>query len=83
MKKNVWNQLKNKTAKQLIDALEKDGWERQIKSGAIQSYKNTNSNQIVTIHYHPNKTYGAKLLKKLIENTGWSEEDLRRLKLIK
>ncbi len=83
MKRNVFDQLKNKTAKQLIDALERDGWERKLKRGAIQSFKNTSTGQILTIHYHPNKTYGPKLLKHLMAKTGWSEEDLRRLKLIK
>ncbi len=37
----------------------------------------------VSIHYHPKKTYGPKLLKKLLRQIGWTEDDLRRLKLIK
>jgi predicted RNase H-like HicB family nuclease len=40
-------------------------------------------NSRVTIHYHPKKTYGAKLLKGLLEDIGWSEEDMERLQLIK
>jgi len=37
----------------------------------------------VSIHYHPKKTYGAKMLQGLLGDIGWSESDLRKLKLIK
>ncbi len=82
---NVWNQLKNLTADDLITALGKDGWEPDPSSkGAIRAFiKKGTPTQRVTIHYHPKKTYGAKLLKGLIEDIGWTEEDLQRLKLIK
>ena len=36
----------------------------------------------VSVHFHPKKTFGAKLLKGLIDDTGWSDDDLRRLKLV-
>lgn len=38
-------------------------------------------NQRITIHYHPKKTYGQHLLKSLLEDIGWSEADMKRLKL--
>jgi hypothetical protein len=37
----------------------------------------------IVIHYHPRKTYGPKLLKSLLADIGWSEADMKRLKLIK
>ena len=37
----------------------------------------------MVIHYHPRKTYGPKLLKALLADIGWSEADMRRIKLIK
>ncbi len=83
MEKKIWDQLKNVTAKELIQALKKDGWERQLSRGAVQSFLNLETNKILTIHYHPKKTYGQKLLKELISRAGWTEEDLRRLKLIR
>ena len=69
------------TASELIKSIEKDGWERQIKRGAIQSLKK--GDRAITIHFHPKKTYQPKLLKMLLNQTGWNEDDLRRLKLIK
>ena len=80
--KNVWNQLKNTTVERLIKALEKDGWNRDIEAsgGVLVFLKGT---ERVTIHYHPKKTYGANLLKGLIADIGWDEDDLKRLKLVK
>lgn len=78
---NVWNQVKNLTCDEIISALKKDLWEQDTKRGAELVYKK--GNRRVVIHYHPRKTYrSAKLLNNLIEDIGWSEADLRRLKLI-
>jgi predicted RNA binding protein YcfA (HicA-like mRNA interferase family) len=80
--KNVWQQLKNITADELIRALERDDWVRDIGVGAELIYR-SNDGRIVSIHYHPRKTYGPGLLKGLLEDIGWTEEDLRRLKLVR
>lgn len=79
----VWSQLKNITADELISALEKSGWKLEPGcTGAIQVYRNANADR-VSIHYYPKKTYGPKLLKGLLEDIGWTEADLKKLKLIK
>ena len=81
---NVWNQLKNLTADDLVDALRRDGWELEPKTGATLAFvKGPYPRRRIVIHYHPRKTYGAALLKGLLNDIGWSEEDLRRLDLIK
>ena len=82
---NVWNQLKNLTADDLIKALEKDGWAKDPASkGATIGYiKGGSPYERVVIHYHPKKTYGPGLLKALIQHIGWTDDDLKRLKIIK
>jgi predicted RNA binding protein YcfA (HicA-like mRNA interferase family) len=81
---NVWNQVKNLTADEIIAALDRDGWEPDPSSrGAILGFIKENPRKRVTIHYHPRKTYGPKLLRALLDDIGWEVEDLRRLKLIK
>lgn len=81
---NVWAQIKNVTCDDLISALERDGWVRDVKSGAAQVFYDQVRKRRVVIHYHPQKSYRSpSLLKNLIADIGWSEEDLRRLKLIK
>ena len=80
--KQIWNQLKNKSPQDLMSALEKDGAVPDITRGAIRVYRYPNGKR-VTIHYHSQRTYGPNLLKALLQDIGWTEDDLRRLKLIK
>jgi predicted RNA binding protein YcfA (HicA-like mRNA interferase family) len=81
--RNIWNQLKNLTAKDLIKALEKDGWIRDEKAGQAYVYVNLDGKRRVTIHFHPQKTYQPKLLQGLLADIGWTEDEMRELKLIK
>jgi predicted RNA binding protein YcfA (HicA-like mRNA interferase family) len=78
----VWDQLKNISVDDLIRALEKSGWIRDEETGNIYVYRHPDGRRI-TIHPHPHKTYGANLLKALLEIIGWSETELKQLKLIK
>ena len=79
--KSVWDQLKNITPKEVISALERDGWVKDVTRGATRAYYK--EGQRVVIHYHPKKTYGPGILKGILGDIGWSEKDLSRLKLIK
>lgn len=79
---DIWAQLKNKTVDEIISALEKDGYVRDTEVRKKIVYRHPHKSRIV-IHYHPGKTYGPGLLKKLLEDIAWTEEDMRRLKLIK
>ena len=82
--KSVWDQLKNCTASELIHALKADGWQEDITRGATRAFlKSGGPKRRIVIHYHPQKTYGLGLLRKLIDDIGWSQGDLKRLKLIK
>jgi len=81
--KSTWDQLKNKTAGDLISALEKDGWILDEKVRTERLYRHPDGRR-VSIHYHAGKkSYGTGLLKALLEDTGWSESDMKRLRLIK
>ena len=81
--KNAWEQLKNITADELISALIKDGFVPDAKLKAERIYRRPDGRK-ASIHYHTgNKGYGRGLLNALLEDTGWSEADMRRLKLIK
>jgi len=80
--KNTWDQLKNLTTDDLIRALKKDNWELDVHRGAEQIFRNPDGRR-VSIHYHPHKTYGPKLIKSLLDDIGWPIKDMRRLNLIK
>lgn len=81
--KNAWEQLKNTTADELLSALVKDGFVLDTKVRTERVYRHPDGRR-VSIHYHTgNKCYRRGLLKSLLEDTGWSEADMRRLKVIK
>ena len=82
MKPEVWDQLKNKTADELIGALKRDGWILRESSGSSRQIY-IKGQRLVSIHYHSHKTYDPKTLRYLINEVGWNEQGLRRLKLIK
>lgn len=52
--KAIRDQIKNLTAKDLINALAKDGWEQEKRRGAIQHF------------YHPNRKEGKTELPFII-----------------
>lgn len=81
--KNAWSQLKNKNADDLIRALLKDGFLLDAVVRTERIYRHPRG-QKVSIHYHEGtKCYGPGLLKALLDDIGWSENDMRRIKLIK
>ena len=81
--KNVWEQLKAKTSDEFIFALEKGGFVPDTKVKTERIYRHPDGRR-VSIHYHTGgKCYGRSLLKALLEDTGWSEDDMRRLKILK
>lgn len=79
---HIWDQLKNLTAEEIISALKRDGWARDTACKAEHVYRHPVRGR-VSIHFHPGKTYGPKLLKGLLADIGWTIADLRRLKLVK
>jgi hypothetical protein len=50
---------------------------------AVRGWFFVKDRRLVSIHYHTGKTFGPQLLQDLIRSTGWTEKDLKRLKLIK
>jgi predicted RNA binding protein YcfA (HicA-like mRNA interferase family) len=78
----IWDQLKSLKPEDLVSALTRDGWARDATCKKEQVYRHPTGKR-VSIHYHPGKTYGPKLLKALLADIGWSVAELRRLKLVK
>lgn len=84
---NVWNQLKNITKKDFVNALLRDGWMRDpaSKDATITYIKRVGlENKRIVIHYHADDVCGPKLLKSLLKDCGLNtENDLRRVGLIR
>lgn len=79
--KQLWAQLKNLTADELVRALDRAGWVCDMKGGSMRIYLSKDGRR-VSVHYHPGKTYGAKMLQGLLGDIGWSESEMRSYKLI-
>ncbi len=79
---HIWAQLKSITAAELIAALKRDGWECDMAGGSIQIFRHPSDGRRVSVHFHPKKTFGARLLKELLADIGWSEADMKRIKLL-
>jgi hypothetical protein len=82
MKPETWAQIKNITADILLGAIEKDGG-ILILPAAVPGEFFPKGLNLISIHYHPHKSYGPDMLRDLIRDLGWTEKDLKRLKLIK
>ena len=94
--KVVWDQLRGLEIRSLERALRRDGWElqkaarqakgRKAKGANTLTYRHPSrphGHNIVVLHPHPKKEFGPKLLKSLMEQIGWTPEELKSLGLIK
>ena len=84
--RGIMDQLHGKTCKEYIAALVRDGWTDEKKTGAVRCfYKDVGfpERRMVRVHYHPKRHMGKKELFRFLGSVGWSDADLRRLKLIK
>ena len=81
--KHIWEQLKGMTVDEFITALIKDDFVLDVKVKTERIYRHPDGRRI-SIHYHiGSRCFGRGLLQALLKDTGWSEKDMRRLKLVK
>jgi predicted RNA binding protein YcfA (HicA-like mRNA interferase family) len=76
----------------VVDALKRDGWTQDpaSKDATITYIKRLekpdesgSTHKRIVIHYHAGQVCGPRLIKGIIEDVGWTTEDLKRLKLVK
>jgi predicted RNA binding protein YcfA (HicA-like mRNA interferase family) len=75
--------LRNLTAREIISALIRDGFEFDRGSGSHQIFYHPDGRRVSVTFHSPSQTFTRKTLKSMIETEArWTEEDLKRLKLI-
>jgi predicted RNA binding protein YcfA (HicA-like mRNA interferase family) len=52
-----------------------------MAGGSMRIYKKGTNR--VSVHYHPKKTYGERMLRGLLKDIGWTDDDCKRLKIAK
>jgi predicted RNA binding protein YcfA (HicA-like mRNA interferase family) len=75
--------LRNVPTRRIAQALERDGFSFTERQGSQRIYRHGDGRRVV-IHYHRSTdTLTPYVLRNLLAGTRWTEDDLRRLKLIK
>ncbi len=77
--------LKKIKPKDVIAALTRDGWTQQPKKSAEQSFIKIIDGEpkLITIHVHNKEYQVVSFLEEILEPTGWNDEDLVKVGLIK
>lgn len=79
--------LHNLTARDLISSLIRDGFslDRQhTRGGSHQHYRHPDGRRVTVTFHAPGETFKTKTLKTMIEvQACWTEDDLKRLKVIR
>ena len=79
-----YDQLHNLSARELISALIRDEFFLRSQRGSHQRYRHPDGRRVTVSFHRSSDTFPPKTLKTIIEEqAGWTEDDLRRLKLIK
>lgn len=73
-----YSKLRSLTARRLISALIKDGFHLDRESGSHQQYLHPNKGRVTVSFHHPSDTFPPKTLKKIVQEAGWTEENLKR-----
>lgn len=74
--------IKNITAGKLVRALGRDGFRLARRSGARFIFVHPDG-RMVAVHYHRSgQTFPLGTLRTMLQDAGWSIQDLKRLKLI-
>jgi predicted RNA binding protein YcfA (HicA-like mRNA interferase family) len=77
-------QLRNLTAREMISALIRDGFSFDRGAGSHQVYCHPDGRRVTVTFHAPGDTFTPKTRKSMIEKEArWTEDDLKRLKLIR
>lgn len=76
--------LRTLTARELISALLRDGFHFVRQTGSHQRYHHPDGRRVTIAAHGTGATFARKTLQSIIEvQACWTEEDLKRLKLIR
>ncbi len=79
-----WKQLRGLTAREIVSALIRDGFTLRSTGGAHQRYRHPDGRRVTVSFHSPGDTFPIGTLRSMIElQASWTEDDVRRLRLIK
>lgn len=75
--------LRSVTAREMINALIHDGFFLRRQAGSHQRYQHPDGRRVTVSFHKSSDTFPLKTLKAIIEmQARWTEDDLKRLKLL-
>ena len=74
--------LKNISVRQLIRALERDGFQYKRRKGSQRVYRHPDGRRVVIHYHHAKDTLPPGTLKSFLDGTKWNKDDIRRLDII-
>jgi len=77
-----YRQLRNVSAREIISALVRDGFALDRGDGSPQIYYHPDGRRVTVVFHGQGRSFTRKTLKSMIEQACWTEDDLKRLKLI-
>ena len=78
-----WRGLRSTTAREIINALYRDGFTLRNNAGSHQRFRHPDGRRVTVTFHSPGQTFGLDLLNLMISDQArWSEEDLRTLGLL-
>ncbi|GFP38818.1 type II toxin-antitoxin system HicA family toxin [Candidatus Hakubella thermalkaliphila] len=78
-----YSKLRSLTARRLISALTQDGFKLEREKGSHRQYIHPEKGRVTISFHHPSDTFPPKTLKSIIQDAAWTEQDLKRLGLLK
>jgi predicted RNA binding protein YcfA (HicA-like mRNA interferase family) len=79
-----YSKLRSLTAREIIRALKRDGFNLERQTGSHQQYYHADGRRVTVSFHHSGDTFSAKILRIMVEDQAkWTEDDLRGLKLLK
>jgi predicted RNA binding protein YcfA (HicA-like mRNA interferase family) len=79
-----WKRLRGLTAREIIAALVRDGFSLRSGASGHQRYRHADGRRVTVSFHSPGDTFAIGTLRSMIElQARWTEDDLRRLKLIR
>lgn len=75
-------ELRAVTAQRLIQALQADGFQWVRSAGSHRVYRHADGRRVVVAFHRPGATFPPKTFAAMLAGTRWSDDDLRRLKLL-
>lgn len=74
--------LRNLSAREIISALVRDGFAFDRGDGSHQIYCHPDGRRVTVMFHGAASTFARKTLKSMLKQARWTEDDLKRLKLL-